>query len=235
MKTTLNYEKCVRISALVFVILEVIYFPLIQLTPGDVSSFWCYFSIITVALFALVSIKGEKDGHLIRLGILCTLVADYFLVLADDAQLEGVIAFIAVQACYFAYLFVREKRERIRVANAVSRVALSLVLVVSAFIVLGEDTDALAIVSVLYYGNLIANAVFAFILGREERIFAIGLVLFAMCDLCIGLEVLCSNYLGSHAMDFAYGAYLNLPWVFYQPSQMLIGLRLLPKVKKTSL
>ena len=140
-----------------------------------------------------------------------------------------------MQACYFAYLFVREKRERIRVANAVSRVALSLVLVVSAFIVLGEDTDALAIVSVLYYGNLIANAVFAFILGREERIFAIGLVLFAMCDLCIGLEVLCSNYLGSHAMDFAYGAYLNLPWVFYQPSQMLIGLRLLPKVKKTSL
>lgn len=235
MKTTLNYEKCVRISALVFVILEVIYFPLIQLTPGDVSAFWSYIAIATVALFALVSIKGEPDGHLIRLGILFTLVADYFLVLADDAQLEGVIAFVAVQMCYFAYLFIREKRKKIRVLNAASRAVLSAVLVAAAFIVLGEDTDPLAVVSVLYYGNLVANAVFAFVLGREERIFAIGLVLFAMCDLCIGLEVLCSSYLDSSVMDFAYGAYLNLPWVFYQPSQVLIGLRLLPKVDKTSL
>ena len=228
---TLNYKRITRLSAIVFVALELVLFPLIQLTPARVSEVACYLAIVFVALFAAVTSGGEKEGHLIRLGIIFTLVADYFLVLADDAQLEGVIAFIAVQLCYFAYLFKREERTKVRVVNAASRIVLSILLVIAAFVVLGEDTDALAIASVLYYGNLVANAVFAFALGKEERIFAVGLVLFGMCDLCIGLEVLCSSYLESSVMDFMYGANLNLPWVFYQPSQTLIGLRLLTMVR----
>ena len=84
----------------------------------------------------------------------------------------------------------------------------------------------------IYYGNLVANAVFAFLLGRRDRIFAIGLVLFGMCDIWIGLEVLFSSYLDSNLMDFVYNANYNLPWVFYQPSQTLIALNLLGKVNR---
>ena len=230
MKEAFDYRKWVKIFALVFVALEVALFPIIQLTPGDVSAYASYSAIILVAVFALITVKGTRAGHLIRLGILFTLVADYFLVLADDSELEGVIAFCAVQLCYFAYLLIKEKRRSVKITNAVSRAVLSALLVVVAFTVLGEDTDPLAIVSVLYYGNLVANVVFAFLLGREERIFAIGLALFSMCDLCIGLEVLFDSYLDSSAFDFVYGSHLNLPWVFYQPSQTLIGFHLVTQI-----
>ena len=220
-----KHKIYLRAATVIFILAELAFFPLIQLTPGDVSAFWSYISIICVALYAALTVRKGRHAHLIRLGIALTLVADYFLVLKSNL-LPGVLAFILVQAAYFGYLFFSEDRRALRVANALSRTVLSLVLPLAAWLVLGEDTDALAIASVIYYGNLIVNAVFAFLLGRRERIFAIGLVFFAMCDLCIGLEVLFGSYLDSAALDFFYGANLNLPWVFYQPSQVLIALSL---------
>ena len=232
MKSLLKYKNALILSAVIFILAELALFPLIQRGSGDTAVISCYLAIVCVALFALVTLRGEASGHFIRLGIAFTLVADYFLVIADDSKLEGVIAFIAVQACYFVYTFVSEDRRSVRLANAVSRVALTAVLTVSAFAVLGKDTDALAIASVIYYGNLLVNTVFAFLLGRRNLMFAIGLVLFCMCDLCIGLEVLFSSYLDASTMDFMYGANLNLPWLFYQPSQTLIGLSLWVKARK---
>ena len=223
LKTDRKYAK---IFVVLFVICEIFLFPLIQLTPVDVSAFSSFLSIVLVALFALLVPRCKGSENFVRLGLLFTLVADYFLVICDDAQLQGVLAFIIVQAAYFLYLLVREERGAVRSANAITRVVLSILLVIAAFALLGEDTDALAIASVIYYANLVVNIVFAFMRGREERIFAIGLLLFAMCDLCIGLEVLSSSYLGSDVFDFVYGDYLNLPWVFYQPSQVLIALSL---------
>lgn len=230
MKDTVAYRKTVRMAALVFIILEALLFPMIQNTSFSVSGVPAYSSIVLVAIFALISIKGEPEGHLIRLGIAFTLVADYFLVLSNDSELEGVIVFTVVQICYFVYLFVREERPALRAANVCSRVLFSAILVIVAFSVLGENTDALSIASVIYYGNLVANVIFAFALGREERLFAIGLLLFAMCDLCIGLETLSGSYLNSSTLDFFYGDHLNLPWVFYQPSQTLIALHLGSKI-----
>ena len=227
-----NFEKFTRVAAIVLVALELACFPMIHFGSGGVDVLGCYLAIVLVALFTLVTIKGDRVGHLIRLGIAFTLVADYFLVIAADSQLEGVIAFIAVQVCYFAYTLVREKRTRVRYINIASRAVLMVGLVITTFAVLGEGADALAIASVLYYGNLVANAVFAFLLGKRERIFAIGLVLFAMCDIWIGLEVLFSSYLGSDLMNFVYSSNYNLPWVFYQPSQTLIALNLLGKVNR---
>lgn len=221
-------DKSGRVAATVFVTAHVILFPLIQFTPGDVSSISSYISIVLVFLFSCL-LRCEGESKFVRLGLAFTLVADYFLVICDDAQLEGVIAFIFVQASYCAYLTLRDKRKTVRFSSLVSRVSLSLILIVAACIVLGDDVDALAITSVLYYANLVLNTVFAFLLGKRERIFAIGLLLFCMCDLCIGLEVLFSSYMQSDVLDFFYSSYLSLPWVFYQPSQVLIGLSLLKK------
>jgi hypothetical protein len=228
-----NFKKFIFIAAIVFITLEVALFPLIHLGRGGVDVSACYLAIVLVALFALLTLPDATDKrlHLIRLGIAFTLVADYFLVLADDSELEGVLAFIVVQIFYAVYLFVREERRRVKNISLAVRGALMLGLVVVAFIVLGEDTDPLAIASVIYYGNLVISCVFAFLLGRRERIFAIGLLLFAMCDIWIGLEVLFSSYLDSNLMNFVYNANYNLPWVFYQPSQVMIGLSLIDKAK----
>lgn len=232
MTRSLDYRKITRIAAAVLIALEMALFPMIHLGRDGADVVGCYLAIVLVALFALVTLWGERDGHIIRLGIGFTLVADYFLVIAANSELEGVISFIAVQACYFAYTLVRETRTKVRYVNIASRIFIVVGLTITAFLVLGEDTDALAIASVIYYGNLVANAVFAFLLGKRDRIFAIGLVLFGMCDIWIGLEVLFSSYLDSNLMDFVYNANCNLPWVFYQPSQTLIALNLLGKVNR---
>ena len=233
MKLELDYPRLVNRCAIAFVLLEIILFPLIQIPPADVSAVCSYLAIILVVLFGFLCLGGDKDGHVIRLGLIFTLVADTFLVLLDDRLLEGVLSFIVVQACYFVYLVIREDRRNVRLLNIYSRLALMTVLVIAAFLVLGEDADALAIASVIYYGNLVMNAVFAFARFKEEKIFAIGLVLFAMCDLCIGLDVLFDSYLNSDALSgiFSY-PYLNVSWIFYQPSQVLIAMRLWQKVNK---
>ena len=216
------------ISALVFILLQIVLFPLIQFTSASVSNIASYIAIVLVAILAFLTLRRESLCHPIRIGILFTLVADYFLVL-NDKLLCGVLAFTVVQLAYFAYLWMVDKRTGVRRANAISRAALSLVLVAVTFAVLGSNTDALAIASVIYYANLLVNVIFAFLLGNRDRMFAIGLVLFAMCDLCIGLEVLFSSYLDSSALAFFYGARINLPWIFYQPSQALIALHLYKK------
>ena len=219
-------RDAVDVCAIVFVAMQLVLFPLIQFTPADPSAFWSYVSIILVVAMAFVAFGGAPSGYFIKAGLVFTLVADYFLVIDAERLLEGVLAFILVQAAYFAYLFVNEPRRSVRIANALLRTVGSLILSVLAIFVLGEDADALTVASVLYYANLIINAVFAFMLGKRARVFAIGLALFAMCDLCIGLEVLFSQYLASDALSFFYGARLNLPWVFYQPSQVLIAMYL---------
>ena len=71
----LNYKNTVKISAWIFVILEIILFPLIQIPPADISAVSSYMAIVLVAVFALVTWRGERDGHLIRLGILFILEA----------------------------------------------------------------------------------------------------------------------------------------------------------------
>lgn len=232
MKRLQSSDKISKILVALFILSELALFPLIQFTPGDVSGSSAYLAIILVTLFAVFVCRGGGAGYFIKIGLLFTLAADYFLVIIVDAKLEGVLCFIAVQIAYFLYLFVSEERRTVRSANILTRVILSGVLVIAAFAVLGEDTDALAIASVIYYGNLVVNMIFAFILGRAERIFAIGLVLFAMCDLCIGLEVLFRSYLNIDVSGLFYGDNLNLPWVFYQPSQVLIALGLYRKERK---
>ena len=221
-----RYAKIVRIFAIALVAMQAILFPIIQLTPWSVSSYACYASIILVVAFSLVSGVGERSGHLIRLGLLFTLVADYFLVIEYDSDLEGVIAFLAVQLCYFAYTFAKEDTPAVRNLNAMIRVLIVIVMLAACFLILGDEADPLSIVSAVYYGNLVVNVIFAFALGKEERLFAIGLLLFAMCDLCIGLDMIFNSYIDNASLDIFYGEYYNLPWVFYQPSQILITLHL---------
>ena len=213
-----------RIPTLIFIGCELALFPCIQLTNGGVSGFFSYLSIALVAAFSLFTLGGKRKSHFIRLGILLTLVADYYLVLCTDKYLEGVVSFVFVQMAYFAYTVLAEDRTSYRYANLFTRLCLSGLLVVVAYAVLGEDTDTLSVVSVIYYANLVVNMLFAFLLGRGGRLFAIGLALFAMCDLTVGMENLTSLYLDSDVFSFFYGDYINLPWIFYQPSQVLIGL-----------
>ena len=60
---------------------------------------------------------------------------------------------------------------------------------------LKEKTDFLSLISTFYYINLIINIIFAFKQKESSILFPIGLLLFACCDLQVGLIVLNSSYI----------------------------------------
>ena len=93
--------------------------------------------------------------------------------------------------------------------------------------ILRGNTDPLAVISICYYVNLIFNIILAFLQFKNYRLFAIGLVFFLLCDTVIGLQVMSSGYLpipdGSLLHRILYLP-INLAWLFYLPSQVLISL-----------
>ena len=105
-----------------------------------------------------------------------------------------------------------------------------MIAIVITIIVLKEKTDALSLISLFYYANLIMNIVFAFMQTKKSTIFAIGLLLFAMCDFFIGLSVMADSYLQLSAENLLYKLNdldFNFAWLFYVPSQACIALSLL--------
>ena len=123
-----KYQEFIFSSSAVFLLIQTILFPLIQIPPVRISAPCSSLSIILVVLFSFLSfLPPWRDGHIVRAGLVFTLCADYFLVVDGEAYLTGVVFFIFTQACYFLYLILRESDRRVRVANIVSINALLII------------------------------------------------------------------------------------------------------------
>jgi len=209
-----------RLCTLTFLLLEGILYYVILTSGGDLLRYSCFTSIVLCFVYAL-ALGGIP---LFLLGFIGTVGADYFLVICDPIrQLPGMVCFLTVQTLYAVFLH-RQGFHRIWLAVRLGIMAL---ITAIAFIVLKENADALAIISVLYYANLIMNMVMAFGKFKKFPMLAVGFVLFILCDTVIGLQVASGGYLpieeGSllHSILFMD---LNLAWLFYLPSQVLIAL-----------
>lgn len=210
------------IFAAVFLVVELILYALILTTGGDLLVAVSYLAIVGGFLYAVSHVKS--GDRLIILGLLCTLLADWFLVVCSPIeQLWGMICFLGAQTAYALRLH-GQKPSRLLL---ILRGGVTVLAVVIAVAVLGEKTDALALVSICYYANLIVNIVAAWANWKQNRLFAPALVLFLLCDTVIGLQMAAGVYLPIEAgtwlheilfMDF------HLSWFFYLPSQVMIAL-----------
>ena len=176
-----------------------------------------YPAIVLCFMFALV----QTPKSLITAGLFCTVLADLCLVVMDPIQrLWGMVFFLGAQILY-----------AIRLSRGKTLLYLRLGLILMAetatVLVLGKNTDALALVSLCYYANLIMNIVCAFTRLRENKWMPVALVLFLLCDTVIGLQVMGGLYLpidGSILNRILYPGF-DLAWLFYLPSQVLIALQ----------
>lgn len=204
--------------AAAFLTVEAALYICILTCGGDLLVASSYASIVLCGLFALA--LGQKSTLFLRLGLLCTLGADFCLVVCDPIQrLWGMVFFLAAQSMYALYLGGRPWRWIVRAAVSLCALAVTV-------LVLGENTDVLALVSVCYYGNLILNLLFAFL--NKDRMLGLAFVLFLLCDTVIGLQVAAGGYLpiaeGSALYSLLFSGF-NLAWFFYLPSQVLLALR----------
>lgn len=171
------------------------------------------FSAVCLVLFGLR--KGLwLDSVLLTLGLALTAVSDWFLLITGTHTEVGVTTFILAQLCYAA----RIRRSRIHFAiSAILRALLPAIVIIVLY--QRGEASTLYVLAAIYFIQLVLN--FAentagILLDRKGRIvsilLAVGFALFIGCDVCVGMA------------DIFDGKAILLVWVFYAPSQILIGL-----------
>ena len=188
---------------------------------GNDSTFIKYGVVISSLSFSLLSflfIKDKKDiidVSLLSIGLVFTLISDYFLLVANSNFEVGVTTFIFAQLSYFArYIFIN-KYSRYQI---VTFSTIRLVLPVIGIIVLVsiKELSLLYVLVVIYFIQLLMNFVEAILMFIKDKkisslLLGLGFLLFIGCDICVGLA------------NIGYNEMYNISWVFYAPSQLLIA------------
>lgn len=178
-------------------------------------------NIVKYIAIALVGIMGlragkQRDNIVVTAALLFTMLADVFLILVGNFAL-GVATFICVQTCYtIRFSFMSGKP---LVGELLKRLLPGLILGSVATYFLGIDVG----IVVAYACSFAVNFVHGFELhilkpsARHLR-FAIGLFLFACCDICVGITNLRPGFLTEQMIRNAE----IMTWIFYLPSQIFI-------------
>ena len=226
----LNKTKIKLPCIAAFLVCEAILGVLVQTSQGKTVVAVSFASVVLACLFLALFFEKSPSYALTQAGMVCTVMADWFLVVTSPMeQLPAMMFFSVTQLCYFFRLYLNHERSKERLNHCIVRASLVAVALLLTVIVLKDKTDALSLVSLFYYANLIMNIVVSFAQFKKSPLFAIGLLLFLMCDTLIGLEVMASSYIqiaeGSVIYKLLHSG-LNLAWIFYVPSQALISISL---------
>ena len=216
------------ISLAIFFVAEIILGIFIQKTSGTAYGITTLSSVVLSC--AVVGIFYRRtDLHLLTLiALITTVCADFFLCGLIEFENDRVVAmvfFCVTQICYFLRIYANQKYTSVKRLHLIFRITLPAVAIIVTLIVLKENANSLAIISMFYFANLVLNVVYSFIQFKIAPLFAIGLLLFSFCDVLIGLNVL------GEFMTIPDGSLIqkindvnvNLAWVFYVPSQSLIA------------
>lgn len=188
-----------------FIIIEaLIYLAFITMDlMGIDSTYIKYSGIVLCLIFAIYNRKKFQSASMVF-----TLIADFFLLVLNNHYEIGLLSFIIVQIIYFYFLGNIEKSY----FNMFLFIRGFLIIVGSLILPLFNAMNLLNELVLIYFINLLLNAIEAWISGN--RTLAIGLALFVCCDVCVGL----------HNINAAFKLATFLMWVFYLPSQVLIVL-----------
>lgn len=176
-----------------------------------------YLSILLCFLFVLRTGWGW-DGRLMKIALGFTLLADLFLLVLNRWYLMGVACFCVVQLLYLTRI-ASVHREHLPLRLALRGLLVLLALTVADGL---GVLDPLTGLSLFYFSQLVVNVLESFALGLPYGTFAVGLLLFLCCDLCVGLQNLSAWFpaAGGPLVEFARVGM----WLFYLPSQVLISL-----------
>lgn len=165
-----------------------------------------YIKYLGIALCLVFSIY--RKNHIKSFAMLFTFTADFFLLVINKYYEIGLISFICAQICYIYFLGNIYKPY----FNRFLLIRLIIVIFGTIVLFISNNMSILNELVLIYFSNLVINTVQAFF--SKNSIFAIGLLLFVCCDVCVGL----------HNINAAYSVATFLMWVFYLPSQVLIVL-----------
>lgn len=214
-----------NLQILIFAVFELILSILVQLTNGTINTIVSFSSVVIAFIFGFINLK--KYNKFIILGLFTTVCADIFLVVLEPMKQNLAMCFFSItQICYFIYIYVNQEKTKQRLHIFVRSLIVIIALILTILVLKG-NTDFLSLISLFYYANLIVNIIFSFIVKKINIYLIIGLILFACCDLAIGLSIMSDSYISlkeGSVLYFIANPGFNLAWIFYVPSQTLIAL-----------
>ena len=229
-------NKSKPVFAALFITAELVLGVLIQTVDNGAVKWLSYGAVLLASLYPVLLRERTAVYTFTQVGLVFTVFADLFLVVIEPMrQLEAMIFFSLVQICYFLRLYISHESTKEKAVHLAVRATLTVVALVLTAVVLGDKTDALSLISLFYYANLITNIAVAFSQLKKSPLLAIGLLLFLLCDTVIGLNIMAGSYISIASDSLLYRLInpgFNLAWVFYVPSQTLIALSLYKTNKK---
>lgn len=196
--------------------------------------------VVLCFIYALsTGIKGRnKDSGYLIYALAFTVVSD-ILILLSDYYLYGVLTFIIAQQLYGLRIAGLKSREEGYKDSAslykglVIRMLCQIFLAAFSILILWLNKvriDALLAVSLIYFISICTNVVnilklFIKHYGKKDIFcFAIGMMLFLLCDINVGLFNLSAFLPVTPVYDMIYNVSSILMWTFYAPSQVFIAL-----------
>lgn len=209
---------------------------------GLADSAWVKYTALCLCCATAFTGCKTTDGKLVAAALCLTVAADWFLLVRNDHYELGIGIFIVVQLLYALRLSLWWGGARPKWVRTLRRlsflsllpVLLFLLYLLYVFLLFSSDSSYALLEGIaplfapllqhielfylspplFYFLNLCLNTAEAFSLGPKARRFAWGLLLFVLCDLCVG-----ARSLGLLTSFTWWGS-----WLFYLPSQVLIVL-----------
>lgn len=223
--------KLRNIPLALFILLELIIYILLIFCDTAIPSRPLSFSAIVLAfLFSLWQLK-DHDHLLVAIALFFTLLADTYLVLLDSSKTIAMLAFNVVQIVYAYRIIKYFKIKYPWQIHLILRLVIICLGEVMALIVLKGTFDIVIFLTMMYFANLFLNMLFSIVHFKENWRFAIGLLLFVLCDICVGLGEL-DSYLTITSNNVIYlivNSPLDFVWLFYLPSQVFLSTSHFPK------
>lgn len=196
------------------------------------------FALVVICLIYVIIIRGQNRGReymFLVYALAFTVISDMFILLSDY-YVYGVLTFILAQQLYG--MRITEFYNRVKIPISLIRDFVLRLLYQGAFAVLvgiilrklDVNFDALLGISIFYFISICTNVVRLIKLSiqynnkKDTKLFTIGMVLFLLCDINVGLFNLSAFLPVGPAYEIIYNASSILMWTFYAPSQVLIAL-----------
>ena len=190
-------------------------------------SLFSYICVISSCLFCALLADKSRSWLFTLLGLLGTVGADLFLVFIPvQLRVPGMIFFCGAQLAYFARIYSEDNNPLRKRVHLILRISASVIGLIATPLVLGSRVDAVAVLSIFYYANLICNVLFAFLNFRKSWLFALALLAFILSDTILGFQSLSDYFLIPRGSFIYYAVYFGrrLFYPLYIISQITIPL-----------
>lgn len=213
------YAVFVAVEAVIYIVFNI----LTATTPGD-TIYLKYAGVLlclAVAAAAIYFVRS-KDSVILVCALVCTAISDLFILVLNTYYQIGLVTFIFTQTVYLYRLYC-DRMSKLKY-TLIARIA-TIVLLWAVMDVVSKDGLNFLIAEVCFYIVMLAgNVIDSLLLCRRSPknvIFAVGLILFLLCDVCVGLDN--AGMIGLNIPAETRKIINFLIWVFYLPSQVLIA------------